>query len=203
MPTEKTTAFDAVLCDLDDVIRFFDHSELARREAALGLPAGRTMAAAFAPPHGRALVLGQLTKEEWTAAMVNELPKELTPSQAMALAGAFIEAPSHADRTVVDLLRRARTRYRLLLVTNATPWLDQDLARIGLADLADEVVNSSAVGAAKPDPLIYRIAADRAGVPAERCLFVDDRLSNVEAARDLGMSGLHYRGPAELSTLLT
>ncbi|WP_080834465.1 HAD family hydrolase [Cohnella massiliensis] len=44
----------------------------------------------------------------------------------------------------------------------------------GLLSLLDPVVVSSEVGAAKPDPEIFRIALERAGVPAERCLYVGD-----------------------------
>lgn len=45
---------------------------------------------------------------------------------------------------------------------------------------------------------IYEIAAERAGVAMDRCLFVDDRLENVDAAAALGMTGVHYRGSEDL-----
>lgn len=100
----------------------------------------------------------------------------------------------------MDLLRRVRRRVPLVLVTNATLDLERDLESLGLADLADHVVNSARVGVAKPEREIYEIAAERAQVPVQRCLFVDDRIENVEAAVALGMSGVHYLGPADLRT---
>ncbi|WP_371127142.1 hypothetical protein [Streptomyces sp. 2112.3] len=45
---------------------------------------------------------------------------------------------------------------------------------------------------------ICEIAAEWAGVAMHRCLFVDDRLENIEAAAGLGMTGVHYREPADL-----
>lgn len=45
---------------------------------------------------------------------------------------------------------------------------------------------------------IYEIAAEQAGVAMDRCLFVDDRLENINAAVRLGMTGVHYREPADL-----
>lgn len=54
------------------------------------------------------------------------------------------------------------------------------------------------MGVAKPDPRIYEIAAERAGVPMDRCLFVDDRLENIEAAVALGMTGVLFREPTDL-----
>ena len=67
---------------------------------------------------------------------------------------------------------------------------------------ADDVVNSARVGIAKPDPRILELAAARAGVRPERCLFVDDGPENVEAAAALGMRAVRYRGPADLEEAL-
>ncbi|MEQ4725987.1 HAD-IA family hydrolase [Nonomuraea sp. B19D2] len=61
------------------------------------------------------------------------------------------------------------------------------------------MVSSARVGMAKPDRRIYEVA----GAVPERCLFVDDRLENVEAARSLGMSGVHYQTVADLAAALT
>ncbi|MCT2585392.1 HAD-IA family hydrolase [Actinophytocola gossypii] len=58
------------------------------------------------------------------------------------------------------------------------------------------------VGFAKPDPRIYRAAAELAGVAVERCLFVDDSAENVAAAGALGMTGHHHVDPADLRALL-
>ena len=203
-PGTVPSAFDALLCDLDGVVRFYDHTEVNRLERAAGLAEGSTMRVAFAPHNDLPLLLGRTSRQQWAEAIVCDLVEAgLTPSQAKALAGEFVTVPSRVDPTVVDLLRQARERCTLVLVTNATTWLDEDLAELGVADLADHVVNSSRVGVAKPDPRIYRIAAERAAAPAERCLFVDDRQENVDAARACGMSGLHFREPADLRAALS
>ncbi|MEV6979629.1 hypothetical protein AB0N76_39805, partial [Kitasatospora sp. NPDC093806] len=63
----------AVLCDIDGVIRFFDHREVARLEAVAGLAPGTTFGVAFAEELGRRLVLGGLTRAEWTAELAEGL----------------------------------------------------------------------------------------------------------------------------------
>jgi len=73
---------------------------------------------------------------------------------------------------------------------------------LGLVDLADEVINSS-LGVAKPERRIFEMAADRVGVPVGRCLFVDDRQENVDAAIRLGMQGVVYRKPRDLRVALS
>ncbi|GAA3825174.1 HAD family hydrolase [Streptomyces phyllanthi] len=194
--------FDAVLCDVDNVIRFFDPSEVYALERAAGLAEGTTMKVAFAPETDLPLLLGRVTVEEWVAAIARGLTGLVPGPTARELGAALARTPFRADEQVVSLLRRARAHVPLVLVSNATVALEADLASLGLTDLADDVVNSARVGLAKPDPRILELAAARAGVPADRCLFVDDTLENVEAAAALGMRPVHFTEPADLDRAL-
>nr|WP_241838470.1 HAD-IA family hydrolase [Streptomyces sp. TSRI0281] len=207
-----------MLCDLDNVIRFYDTTRLAELERASGLPEGTTMEVAFAPEVDLPLLLGRITTDEWAEAIAQGLTDRgtdrgtdaakapadgrVTGERARELGRALARAPFRADAEVVALLRRARAHVPLVLVTNASPQLDQDLVSLGLTDLADQVVSSAVEGMAKPDRAIYEIAAARAGVPKERCLFVDDRRENVEAAVALGMTGVLFHEPVDLERAL-
>ncbi|WP_402462808.1 HAD-IA family hydrolase [Isoptericola aurantiacus] len=186
-------SFDAVLCDIDGVIRFYDDDLVSSLEERAGLPTGTTAAIGFAPENDLPLLLGQITRQQWADSIVQGLVPEVSLAVAQELAVAFAERGSRADEAVVGLLRQVRSRCPLVLVSNATAWLDDDLELLGLGDLAIDVVNSALVGAAKPDRRIYEVAAERAGVPADRCLFVDDREENVGAAAELGMTTVLYR----------
>ncbi|MFF3845936.1 HAD-IA family hydrolase [Streptomyces sp. NPDC002328] len=196
--------FDAVLCDLDGVIRFYDFGEVARLERAAGLSEGITADVGFAPENDLPLLLGEISREQWAQSIVRGLGSRasLAEGQAQGLAKAFTESGFWADEAVVTLLRQVREHCPVILVTNATVWLDEDLAVLGLIDFADSVVNSSLVGVAKPDRRIYETAAARAGARLDRCLFVDDRQENVDAARELGMSTVLYRTVADLREAL-
>lgn len=195
-------AFDALLCDLDNVIRFYDLDEVNRLEQAAGLPSGTTMEIAFAPERDLPLLLGRISRAQWAASIADALATKVPTQQAAALATAFAHAPSRADQHVVELIRQVRRSIPVVLVTNATVWLDSDLAQLGLTDLADHVVNSSRVHIAKPDAEIYKIAVERAGVPAHRCAFVDDSRTNVDAARQAGMTAVLYRDVFDLRQLV-
>ncbi|WP_435876944.1 HAD family hydrolase [Streptomyces acidicola] len=194
--------FDAVLCDLDNVIRFYDMAPLAGLERAAGLVEGTTARVAFAPEVDLPLLLGKISKEEWVGSIASALSGHVPQTHARQLGMALADAPFRADDAVVTLLRRVRRHMPLVLVTNATLELERDLESMGLADLADHVVSSARVGVAKPDREIYEIAARRAGTATSRCLFVDDQLKNVEAAITLGMTGVHYHEPADLKKVL-
>jgi len=93
----------------------------------------------------------------------------------------------------IDLIRRLRPPYRTAVLSNADHTLRQRLADAhGIIDLFDDVVCSADVGMAKPDPRIYELAASRLGLEPGECVFIDDLESNVEAARQAGMSGVHF-----------
>ncbi|MFF0630053.1 HAD family hydrolase [Streptomyces sp. NPDC004296] len=202
VPSTSGRPFGAVLCDLDNVIRFYDSTHVARLERLAGLAEGTTAHVAYAPEVDLPLLLGQISKAEWVDSIVRGLEDEVSQSQARELGSAFAEAPFWADKVVVAMLRRIREHVPLVLVTNATLGLESDLESLGLSDFADHVVSSARVGVAKPDRAIYEIAAKRAGAAKERCLFVDDRLENVETAVALGMTGVHYRRPEDLHEAL-
>lgn len=64
--------------------------------------------------------------------------------------------------------------------------------RFPVLALLRDVVVSGVEGVAKPDPRIYRLAAERIGLPPAQLVFVDDRADNVEAAEELGMHGVVF-----------
>lgn len=71
-------------------------------------------------------------------------------------------------------------------------------ARFDFLTLLEDVVVSGEVGVAKPDPAIYRVAADRLDLPATSLVFVDDKAANVAAAEALGMHGVVFTEAATL-----
>lgn len=68
-------------------------------------------------------------------------------------------------------------------------------AMFGFLALLDDIVVSGAEGIAKPDPAIYRLAAERCGLPITALVFVDDKPANVRAAEAIGLRGLVFTDP--------
>jgi hemerythrin-like domain-containing protein len=61
--------------------------------------------------------------------------------------------------------------------------------RLTIGDLVEPegIVINHDVGVSKPDPRIYKAAAERMGTPVERCMFVGENLIEVLGARAAGM----------------
>ena len=65
-----------------------------------------------------------------------------------------------------------------------------------------DVVVSGAVGLMKPDPRIFRLSAERAGLPPGELLFVDDSRTNIDAAAACGFDVHLFDNPAALQPAL-
>lgn len=190
--------FQAVLCDLDGVLRRWP--PMADLEQAHGVAPGTLASVAFAPARLTPAVTGRVTDEEWRAAVTADLATHT--DRAAELVAAWSASVGEIDHDVADVLRMARRHGPVILVTNATTRLESDVDRLGLMDHVDGIVNSARLKAAKPDRKIYLAAAELAGVPVGHCLFVDDSVTNTEAARALGMTAHHFTGAPGLREVL-
>jgi len=93
-----------------------------------------------------------------------------------------------------EVLHWASERYKIGLLTNIMPGLLSAMRRGNqLPDLAyDAVIDSSEVAAIKPEAKIYEIAQERAGVPANEILLIDDSRVNLMAAEREGWHTLWF-----------
>jgi putative hydrolase of the HAD superfamily len=102
----------------------------------------------------------------------------------------------HPNPPMIDLMREAKDGgHRMgMLTNNVREWEPLWRLMLPVDEIFEVVVDSGFVGCRKPDREIYEIMLERLdGVPAEKCLFIDDVDVNCAAARDLGMSAVHYQ----------
>jgi putative hydrolase of the HAD superfamily len=98
------------------------------------------------------------------------------------------------DERMLGAVRRARAAgIRTGLVSNSMGAGRYD--RATFPELFDGVVISGDVGMHKPQPEIFLLGAERAGVAPEQCVFVDDLRENCEGAEAVGMTAVLHRGP--------
>ncbi len=84
---------------------------------------------------------------------------------------------------------------RLAVVSNFDQRLHGLLEALGLAELLELVVVSSAAGAAKPSPQPFKLALDGLGLRPEQVWHVGDSPEDVEGARAAGIPCLLIRRP--------
>lgn len=97
--------------------------------------------------------------------------------------------PTPGALQVIASLRHAGIR--VVIVTNSDGHAGENLAACGFAGLP--VIDSTRVGAAKPDPHIFRVALERVGVDAGATVHVGDSLADdIAGARAAGITPIHF-----------
>lgn len=106
----------------------------------------------------------------------------------------FTEIPEN-----VGLLRALAPEFPLYALSNTNPWHADYLEQtFDWMNLFTARYYSSALRVRKPDPHIYQRVLHDAGVQAEQALCIDDRIENIEGARNLGFQTILAQSPAQL-----
>lgn len=86
-----------------------------------------------------------------------------------------------------------RSGYKLYLLSNTNPimwngFIANEFRKLGddISDYFDGVQTSFDAKTCKPDPRIFRLAAQKFGIDPSQTTFYDDGAANCQAARDLG-----------------
>jgi HAD superfamily hydrolase (TIGR01509 family) len=108
-----------------------------------------------------------------------------------------LQQPLEPAAGVVALVQHlAQLGLRLAVASSSQrAWIDTTLRSLGLSAMFPTVVSADDVERGKPDPAIYRLAADRLGVPPARCVAIEDSPTGVLSARAAGMTVLGVRTP--------
>lgn len=191
-------AVRAVIFDVGGVIlRTEDQGPREKWEKRFGLERRGLARAVFESEASARASIGEATVEEiWTSVGSRF---HLSEAELAELRRDFW-AGDRVDQELVAFLRSLHPRYKTALLTNAWPDARLGLQQRNLTEIVDDVVISAEEGVVKPDPRIYRIAAERLGVRPEEAVFIDDVAENVEGARAVGMHVIQFNLSAYGST---
>jgi putative hydrolase of the HAD superfamily len=190
----------ALLIDLDGVLRRWDPAIPAAVEQSYGLEPGTLAATAMSWDLLRPAVAGEITDAEWMQLVVSRLP--LPEDKAKAAVAEWQQHRGTVDPEVLALVRDVRAAGRPVgLASNATDLLRGDLERLGLVDEFDAVISSSELKVHKPAPEFFEQACAILGVDPPWVLFVDDDDRAVRGARAAKLPALRWTGPQDLPYL--
>jgi len=105
---------------------------------------------------------------------------------------AFVEIFTPIESTQ-KLIRSLAPNYKLGLISNTNPWhFEHAILTCEVFPLFAAVTLSHELKAMKPDRRLYEDSLAKLGLPAEACVFIDDRPEFAEGATQLGMHGITY-----------
>jgi epoxide hydrolase-like predicted phosphatase len=182
---------EAVIFDVGGVlIRTPDRSTRLGWERRLGLVEWESEEIVFNSEVGTKAQLGQITDAElwdWIGHRLNLSEAQLGVFKQDFWAG------DRLDQELISYILQLRPRYQTAIISNATDALREKLGNeYPIGDAFDLIVVSAEEGLMKPHEVIYQRTLNRLGRSAEEAIFIDDSLENVQAARDLGMYGVHF-----------
>lgn len=198
-----TRAYDALLLDFGSVVTFTAFERHRESERLLGLTPGTLDW--LGPVDPATDVLWQRMqrdeiseREYWDAraaevgAMVGQPSwKPLDFFQAIRGEDPDLAVRASAWQTV-RAARAAGLKVGILSNELELYWGRSFMDRLGLLHDIDVLVDATHTRILKPDPRAYQLALDALGLTAQRVLFVDDQLRNVDGARQVGMSAVHF-----------
>ena len=157
----------------------------------------RILKASVMSPYWMSFERGELTEDETLRGFAGQDPEiEDELRRAFSNIEGMLTMRDYAIPLVQDLKARGFGVYYLSNYSKKA--YDECASSLAFMPYMDGGLVSFRAGRTKPDPEMYRMFLDEFGLSADECVFVDDTPENVDAAKELGFTGIVFTGPEEL-----
>jgi epoxide hydrolase-like predicted phosphatase len=195
-----TSSFDALIVDFGGVLTTPLQDAMVQFAEELGIELQDLVRAALGAYTGQRDDLvtrfetGQISEKEFSTAFAQRLGdicgRPIDPDGLVRR----IFGGMRLEESMFELVATARAEgKRTALLSNS--WGVELYPRERISEIFDVVVISGEVGLRKPDSAIFEFTVENLGVPAQRCVFVDDHPGHLKAAAELGMTTVLHRTP--------
>jgi glucose-1-phosphatase len=189
----------AIIFDIGRVLIRIDASRAMKAAASgLSLTPDELWSAIEKDPRWRDWQEGRISARDWHLHMKQRFGGSATFEEFTEAWNLVLHPePIHGK----ELFEKLSKNYRLALLSNTDPIHVAHMeSRYDFFAYFPARIYSCAVGATKPNPLIYREALRACRVRAEEAVYVDDIAAYVEAAQRLGMTGIQFESPQQLAS---
>ena len=128
------------------------------------------------------------------AVVTNEVPKNLWTKD--------YEKLTSINQDVLDIIKKLKQKYKLVLVSNSIKSHEKINRRRGFFKLFDMVVLSHKVNLTKDNKDIFLLATEKLKIKPEECIFIDDVKDFVDIAKSTGMKGIIFKNSKKLKASL-
>ncbi|MGE0609879.1 MAG: HAD family hydrolase [Pirellulales bacterium] len=179
--------------DLGNVLLFFDHQRGCRQ---MGEVAGVDLEQVWQVLYESGLATqyetGLVTTRQMFDTFCQQTDSQPDYNAFVQAAGDIFEVNASIKPVVAGLIS-AGHRLGLLSNTCEAHWNWFASGRYGqIPDGFEQIVLSYEARSMKPDAKIFRVAAEKAGVPPSNIFYTDDTPGHVQAAKALGFDAVHY-----------
>lgn len=193
-------SYKVIIFDLGNTLIRFDHNISARKIANLfHLDSEKVKGLFFDSGMTRDFEKGLISPKEFHARMMKTLGITLPFKDFVPIWNDIF----WEDKGSCELARRLKNDYKLFLLSNVSRLHFEYIAKkFDIIKIFDEVILSYAVGAMKPEKVIFEDAVSRAGGDKAAVLYIDDREDLIKEARTFGIESIRYEGAEKLEETL-
>lgn len=134
--------------------------------------------------------LGEITQDHFNEYVLDTL--QISRDKKYLLEE-VINEEFYIDEELLKKIAGMRREYKTGLLSNFSndlrPKIENEWA---IASAFDEIIISCEVGMIKPDPAIFNLMLDRLGVKVDESVFIDDRIKNIDGAKELGLHTIFF-----------
>jgi glucose-1-phosphatase len=187
----------AVIFDIGRVLVRLDIAgAMGGLAGTVSLTPQETWAAIEHDPRWRDWQEGRMSPRDWQLHICRRLGVNLTFEQFSDIWNRVLDPTPLLDGSFLEGLSK---RYCLAVLSNTDPIHVAELERrFDFFRFFKHRIYSCVVGASKPSPLIFRAALQACKTTADNAIYIDDIPSYVEAARQLGMTGIVFQSRDQL-----
>lgn len=108
------------------------------------------------------------------------------------------ESITEITENVILVKKLQRQGYQTAMLSDVTQYQAEIIRKMGYYDLFCPVLLSYEIGVNKPNSEAFQILLRKLDKPASSVLFIDDRIENIEAAKNQGIDAIHFTDPKQL-----
>ena len=134
--------------------------------------------------------MGIISAVDFHEKIIDHLDIELSFDEFIRASNDAIEA---GDDGIDDIVKSLSKKYKLAILSNTNPvHYEYIKEKYSIIELFDHILLSYEMGTVKPDAAAYEKLIKTTSVLPSQHLFIDDRIENICAAKEIGMDGIHY-----------
>jgi HAD superfamily hydrolase (TIGR01509 family) len=142
---------------------------------------------------------GKISAHEFAVGVVADLGLPMSPEAFLIEFAGWLEAPYPGAFALVEAIPQ---RYQVAVLSNMSALHWKRIVAMGLPARVERTFVSHETGHMKPSKEAFDLALSGMGLAPNEVLFLDDGVSNVNAARVLGMRAHVVRNPSEARSVL-
>lgn len=184
-----------IIFDFGNVLATFNETELIHRFCTDS--SKYTLFKQLVFEHWQCLDDGSVELSEYIETALNGAPESLKPD-IVNYFNTWYQCLTPLTDTWDFVKELKSAGYSIYILSNAPVQFAEHASECyDIVNQFDDAVFSAPLKLSKPEPEIYQYLFNTYHLKPKECFFIDDKISNIEAGRTLGMDGIVFTGDIE------